>query len=104
MLKIILAFLLMVSPVYAGSISVTVAQNGFVNTTKSYAIPDADIDRIVAAYQIAANADLNATATRAQVLLYLTKRWMAEIANDVKSAERQKAQDAIVAPVPVNPQ
>lgn len=104
MTKVALVFLLMISPASAGSISITVVQGGAANVTKNYTVLDADIDRIVAAYQVDANKDLNATANKAQVLLYLTKRWMAEIAADVKSAERQKAQDAIVVPAPVNPQ
>lgn len=52
-----------------GSISFTVTETGKPDATKSYTVPDADIDRMVAAYQSDANVDINGTATRGQVLL-----------------------------------
>lgn len=53
-----------------GTISIQVTETGFSNATKTYTVPDTHIDRIVAAYQIPANASVNGTATRAQVLNY----------------------------------
>lgn len=89
---------------HAGSVTITVAQTTNPNVTKSYTIADADIDRIVSAYQTAANVSINGTATKAQVMLYLTNLWMGEITAAVKAYDMDKATKAIVAPTPVNPQ
>lgn len=64
------ALLLCAVPAQAGTISIQVAEAGFATQTKTYTVADADIDKIVAAYQPGANVSVNGTATRAQVLLY----------------------------------
>ena len=62
--------LLCAAPVQAGTITVQVVETGQTTQTKTYTVADADIDKIVAAYQSGANVSVNGTATRAQVLLY----------------------------------
>lgn len=105
MKKLLVAlFVVLATPAYAGSITITVVQGGQTNVSKSFTILDADVDRIVASYQIAANASVNAPATRAQVLLFVLKQWMDELTQNVKTYETQKAKDAIVTPSPINPQ
>lgn len=52
------------------TISLQVVETGQATSTKTYTIPDAQMDRIVTAYQSAANTSINGTATRAQVLNY----------------------------------
>lgn len=101
---ILFGILALTAPASAGSISITVVQGGQSNVVKPYAVPDGDIDRIVAAYQSAANVDINGTATRLQVLQFITKQWMAELTRDVKTFEVDKAKAAVVVPAPVNPQ
>lgn len=54
-----------------GTITFSVAETGFSTATKNYSIPDAQVDRMIAAYQVAANASVNATASRGQVLSYI---------------------------------
>ena len=46
-----------------GTIVATVTSGLHPTASKSYAISDADIDRMVAAYQVEANASINAKAT-----------------------------------------
>ncbi len=101
---VVFLWLLFSAPAYAGSISVTITETNFANATKTYVIADADVDRIIAAYQAAANTNINGNASRAQVLLYLSKRWMATLTAEVVSYEAQKARDAVVVPNPINPQ
>lgn len=107
MKRFIFAALIAFVPVnaFAGSvtISVTNAANGTVS--KTFTVPDADLVRWVAAYQVAANASVNATATRAQVLNYIATSMMQEWINAVKAFESTAATAAAaaaVAPITAN--
>jgi heterodisulfide reductase subunit B len=56
----------------AATIVATVTQTGFSNASKTYTFAaDNDVIRMIAAYQVEANASVNATATRNQVLAYI---------------------------------
>lgn len=65
----------------------------------SYAVSASDQARVVAAaYQVEANADLNATANASQVLAYIQNKVVkSPIVSKVKSYETQVAQDAATA-------
>lgn len=63
----------------------------------TYTLSAADQTRVVSAYQVAANADLNATATPAQVLAYIQNKVVKPmIISQVKSYENNVAVAAIV--------
>lgn len=53
--------------------------------TISYTVSAADQTRVVAAYQVDANADLNATASQSQVLAYIKKALKQVIVSKVQS-------------------
>jgi hypothetical protein len=57
-------------------IPISVVQTGQPTVSKTYNMADADMDAIIAAYQSEANTSINGTATRAQVLNYITLTWM----------------------------
>lgn len=101
MKRIFLAAFLVFAPfnAFAGSItiSVTNAANGTV--TKTFTVPDAHLVRWVAAYQIAANASVNATATRAQVLNYIAVATMKEWVDAVRAFEAAAAADSATSAV-----
>ena len=84
-----------------GSIAFDVTQ-GANSYNKSYTVPDADIDRLVAAYQYDANQDINGTATEAQVLLYVVKTWVNAAKEKVSSYETEQQQQALTAPAPIS--
>lgn len=89
----------------AGSITIQVAQTGQPTVSKAYTIADTDIPRIIAAYQIAANASVNAPATRNQVLLYwIMNQLITPTIQAVQSSESQAAIQALPAVTPINPQ
>lgn len=92
--------------VVAGSITIQVIEAGQSNATKTFTLPDAQIDRIVAAYQVAANASVNGPATRAQVLNYLAVQLIqGAVVQYVLGIETQNATAAAQAGVsPINPQ
>lgn len=99
-----LILFLLVSPALAGSIVVTVNRTGDPPRSRTFNIPDADIDRIVAAHQRDANVAVNGTATKAQVLdFWITKHVRDDTAAAVKSYERQKAVEAVAEPTPIDP-
>lgn len=63
----------------------------------TYTISASDQARIVATYQVAANADLNATANASQVLAYIQNKVVKPmIINQVKTYENSVAVAAIV--------
>lgn len=66
----------------------------------SITISVADQARAVAAYQIDANADLNGTASGAQVLTYIKKVIRTQITARVVASELAAAQAAVSQPVP----
>ncbi len=94
-------FLLGVSPAHAGSITFTLVQGGFGNLAKTYTVTDAEIVRIIAAYQSAANTAVNGTATRVQVLNYWLGTLIADTVDIVKTAEQPVAPPP---PTPIKPQ
>lgn len=98
---ILLLLLLMLSPANAGTITFQVTETGQTTATKTFTLPDVQIDRMVAAYQSPANVSVNGTATRAQVLNYIaTKLIQVEIPQFIQSFETLPA----VVPTPINPQ
>lgn len=108
MKRAVLALMLSLLAVQAGAGSITfqVVETGQTTATKTYAIPDAQIDRMVAAYQVAANASINGPATRAQVLNYIANQLIqGDIVQYVLSVENQNAAAAATSSVtPINPQ
>lgn len=101
---ILAMFSLALIPARAGSINIQIVESGQPNATKSYSVPDGDIDRIVAAHQQAANIAVNGTATRAQVLLTWVQRFMDGTKTTVSTFEKQQAVSAVPDPVPINTQ
>lgn len=98
-------FLLAASPVWAGALTVQVVEGGQPNATKVVTLTDAEIDRIVSAFQGPANISVNGTATRAQVLNYwITQTLLVSTVASVLSFEQQKAIAALPVAVPINPQ
>lgn len=66
----------------------------------SVTLSAADQTRVVASWQVEANADLNATASPAQVQTYILK-WLRKILSDrVVSSEYAAAQAAVAQPTP----
>ncbi len=95
----------MVNPAWAGTITIQVVETGQTTATKTYTLPDSQIDRLVAAYQVAANASVNGTATRMQVLNYWANQLMQSTVQYVLSIETQNATAAAAAGVsPISPQ
>jgi predicted amidohydrolase len=82
------------------SISIQVTQTGQTTLTKTYTVDDADINRIVAAYQQDGNTAVNGNATRAQVLLTWANGLMENTKAKVVARELAVAQGAVVPPVP----
>lgn len=105
-LVVALVFALTACPALAGTITFQVVEAGQTTATKNYSIPDAQIDRMVAAYQVAANASIGAVASRAQVLNYIANQIIqGTLVQYVLSIERQAAEDAATISVtPINPQ
>lgn len=68
--------------------------------TLTYSVSTQDQTRIVAAHQVDANADLNATASPAQVLAYIQKIVRLAVMAKVVAYENNVAIAAIVPPVP----
>jgi hypothetical protein len=99
MKRLALALALLSSPAFAGTITVSIAAPG-TNGTKAFAVSDADVARLVAAYQSPCNARINGTCTKTQVLLEVALAakdlWTAK----VKSVEAAAAQAAL--PPPAN--
>lgn len=106
MKRLILAIALVVaisSQASAGSLSFQiVATPGTV--TKTYTISDADVQRIVNAYQSGANSGVNGTATRLQVLQFWIQSLVAETVTTVNIYAQNAAVQALPPIVPVNPQ
>lgn len=84
-----------------GTISFQVVETGQTTLTKTYTLPDAQIDRMVAAYQSAGNTAVNGTATRAQVLQTVVAGWISATVQQVTSFEQAAA--AAGAAAPINP-
>jgi hypothetical protein len=81
-----------------GSITFSVAQTAQTTATKAFTVADADLDRMITAYQSDANVSVNGTATRNQVLLYIASVWMNSTKDYIKGKETA-AQQAALTPV-----
>jgi hypothetical protein len=86
-----------------GTITIQVVETGQTTLTKVYTILDADVDRLVTAYQTVGNVAVNGTATRAQVLLAWANLFMASTVSTVASYEQAVAVAEIVPTKPINP-
>lgn len=84
-----------------GTITFQVTETGQTNATKAFTVPDADIDRFVAAWQQDANIAVNGTATRAQVLLTWANSMMNEAKAKVLASEKAAQQAALTPPTPI---
>lgn len=78
-----------------GTITIQVAEAGQTTLTKTYTVPDAHIDRMVAAYQQTGNVFINGTATRAQVLLAWANQFIQNTISAVQTTEQQSAINAL---------
>lgn len=83
----------------AGSIAITVTQGGQPTLTKTYTIPDADIDRIIATFQ----PQISGTPTRTQIVQFWIDVLLGSTKLAVSTFERQKALEAVPAPTPIDP-
>lgn len=84
-----------------GSITFQVAETGQTTATKAYTVADADIDRMIAAYQSDANVSVNGTAARAQVLLYIAQQWIGMTKDYIKGKEDAAQRAALTPIVPI---
>lgn len=71
--------------------------------TLNLTVTDAEVDRIVAAYQAAANTAVNGTATRNQVLQYVRQLVIRNLKSDVRTFEVGAAIAALPPISEVNP-
>lgn len=85
-----------------GTLTVNAATGAGTVYNHAFTIPDADMTRIVQAYQSAANTDINGTATPTQVFTYVVKQWIAKMSGDVVNFQSQAAIAALAAPAPVS--
>lgn len=98
-----LVFSLVAFPVMAGSLTFQiVATAGTV--TKTYVISDTDVQRIINAYQTAANVSVNGAASRNQVLQFWVQGFIAETIGTVNSVEQNSAIQSLPPIAPINPQ
>jgi hypothetical protein len=81
-----------------GSIAFQVTQTGQTTHNRSVNVADADITRIITAYQPGANTNVNGTATRTQVLNFWISTMMQGSKAFVQSSE-QAAQIAALPPI-----
>lgn len=77
------------------TITFQVTETGQATATKTYNLPDAQIDRLVAAYQAAGNAAVGGTATRAQVLNTWATMLIQQTVTYVANVEQQAALNAV---------
>jgi hypothetical protein len=103
MKQLAFAFALFATPAAAGSISLQFTATAG-SATKTYTVADADLNRLVAAYQQDCNTRINGTCTLNQVLTQIAlaakDAWVAK----AKSHETTEAAKTIppVADVPLN--
>jgi hypothetical protein len=86
-----------------GSISFQVVETGQTTLTKTYTLADSQVDRLVAAYQVAANASISGTATRAQVLNFWVQGLVNETVQQVQNVETAALIQAVVPPGAITP-
>jgi hypothetical protein len=80
------------------TITITAAGSGFNPPTKTFTLTDAVMQDLTDAYQSDANVSVNGTATRAQVLNYITETWKQQIKDKIKTF---KTVPAVVPPDPI---
>lgn len=85
------------------TISITVAAGGFNPPAKTFTFPDAELLRLIAAYQQDANDKVGGAATKPQVMNYIVSQWIASCVQRVQTAERDAAVASVVVPAPINP-
>lgn len=88
----------------AGSVTFQVAQGGQTTASKTYTLTDAEVGRMIAAFQSDANVSVNGTATRAQVLAYAVDQMMQMVVSKVQQIEGDAIAKAVAAPTPLKPQ
>lgn len=86
-----------------GTLTVAVSTASPVATVYShpFSISDADLARIIAANQIAANAFYNGTATNTQVATFIIQQWINQLSQQVVSFGQQTAIGAIPPTLPI---
>lgn len=107
MKKVLLALLVLcfaVDNALAGSIAFQVVRTGQSTVSRTFTMSDADVDRLVAAYQARANVAVNGTASRTQVIMFWFSSVMDATKQSVASTERQNAIDALPVTPPIDPQ
>lgn len=85
------------------TITLQVAETGQTTLTKTYTLPDANVDLLVNAYQSVGNTSVNGTATRAQVLLAWVQQFIANTVSTVTSYQQQTAINALPPVTPIAP-
>lgn len=85
------------------SISFQVAETGQSTLTKTYSLPDANVDLLVQAYQQQANTAINGTANRTQVLQNWVQGLVTETVQNVTAYQQQAAIAALPAVTPISP-
>lgn len=86
-----------------GTITFQVVEAGQTTATKNFTLPDAQIDRLVTAYQQKGNTAINGTATRAQVLLTWANELMNSSTQAVLASEQAANNAAVVQATPITP-
>lgn len=74
-----------------GTLTITVTDPTDGTVAKAFTVPDAHITRWVAAHQVEANASINGTATRLQVLNYIANKTMQGWKDTVQGYETANA-------------
>ncbi len=107
-MKVVLTIILslLASAVHAGTITFQVTEGGQSTATKTFNVPDAQIDRMIAAYQNDANRSVGGTATRGQVLNFIASDLvLTRIVQYVLSAEQAAASVSATSTIsPITPQ
>lgn len=80
------------------TLAITATETGQTTLTKTYNMADATMDLMIQAYQSDANVSVNGTATRAQVLNYITGTWAQQVKDKIQQFQTQPA----VVPAPVS--
>lgn len=100
--------LLAASTAHAGTITVTVVTAGSPCNAgacnKTFTDTDANLAKIVVAYQQGCNTSINGNCTALQVIKYWIDQVVAKTVQDVQADQVQKQLNALAPPTPINPQ
>jgi hypothetical protein len=101
--RLILVLCLLPAPAFAGSIAIQFT-SGIGSATKTYTVADADLQRLVTAYQSDCNVRINGTCTLGQVLTQIALDAKAAWVAKTRAAETAAAQATLplVTDVPLN--